>query len=141
MTEFNIFDRVIDTAGKALDLRSRRHEVIISNVANADTPDYKAFDVLVEEALSKQTADKQPVLEMQRSHPVHLQVGNKMTNDITPYTVEVPAGENLRGDGNTVDMEHEMSNLASNQLMYKATAQILSKKFQFLHSVIQGSRR
>jgi flagellar basal-body rod protein FlgB len=44
-------------------------------------------------------------------------------------------------DGNTVNMEREMARLAENQLMYKASAQIVAKKFQALKSVINGGNR
>jgi len=54
--------------------------------------------------------------------------------------VNVSAQVTLRGDGNTVDMDREMSALAENQLHYKASTQILSKKFQRLRSIIQGGK-
>jgi flagellar basal-body rod protein FlgB len=142
MTDTNLFDQTLTIAAKALDLRSRRHDAIVSNIVNADTPGYKAFDILVDKALadSSKSGAAALTLDVQRSHPAHLP-GTRMTPlGLGPYRVEPPAGENLRGDGNTVDIEREMANLSSNQLMYKTTAQIISKKLQWLSTVIKGGK-
>ncbi len=140
MTDKPLFDQTLTIAAKALDLRSRRHDAIVSNIVNADTPEYKAFDILVDKALADSSKTGAEILDVQRSHPTHLP-GTKMTPvGFGPYRVEQPAGENLRGDGNTVDIEREMANLSSNQLMYKTTAQIISKKLQWLNTVIKGGK-
>jgi flagellar basal-body rod protein FlgB len=140
MSESNLFDKTLNIAARALDLRSRRHETIVSNITNADTPEYKAFDLLVEKALVDESDNTSSALEIRRSHPTHIPGSKRLTDGMGPYRVALPAGENLRGDGNTVDIEREMSNLASNQLMYKTTAQIISKKLQRLSSVIKGGK-
>ena len=48
----NIFNSNIDLMQRALNLRSRKHEVVVSNVVNADTPGFKAFDLEVKAALA-----------------------------------------------------------------------------------------
>ncbi len=139
MSGNDIFGGIIETASKALDLRSRRHRMIVSNIANADTPGYKAFDLHVEEQLQKGENEHKNVLY--RTNPKHLQSSTSSKLSSTAGQVLVDEQVTLRGDGNTVDMEREMSNLASNRLMYKATTQILNKKLQLLKSVIQGGKR
>jgi flagellar basal-body rod protein FlgB len=139
MSDHRLFDETIQVASKALDLRSRRHELIISNIANADTPGYKAFDLLVDEAMAGQTTAKTP-LPMQNTHNRHLSAVHGVSAEIKPYVVKIGTQDYLRGDGNTVDMEREMTNLAANELLYKASAQIVSKKLQGLRSVIQGGK-
>ncbi len=135
-----LFDQTINAAAKALDMRSRRHELIVSNLANADTPGYKAFDLHVEKALANQKkAD--PALPLERTHSHHMEMTGGRVPTLQPYIVELENNTSLRGDGNTVDMDREMSNLASNQLLYKASAQILSKKFQGLKYIIQGGKK
>lgn len=138
MDDIRIFGGTIEVAEKALNLRSRRHEMIISNVANADTPGYKAFDLMVEDALRQTTDSSQGVLKMQRTNPAHMNSATSGTHPLQSHIVELAAENNLRGDGNTVDMDREMSNLSANQLLYKATAQIVTKKFEGLRKVIQG---
>jgi flagellar basal-body rod protein FlgB len=125
-------------ATKALDLRSRRHEMIISNIANADTPNYKSFDLLVEEALQKSGDNDASSVSLKRTHPGHLPSGTRFGNQLNAQVIQPEAIENLRGDGNTVDMDREMSNLAANQVLYKATTRILSDKFQGLKNAIKG---
>jgi flagellar basal-body rod protein FlgB len=141
MDDNRIFGPTIDMAAKALDLRARRHELIISNIANADTPGYKAFDLMVEEALSRQTAGSSKDLKLQRTRAAHMSATQRLKNDPQPKKVPVSEQISLRGDGNTVDMEREMSSLAANQLLYKISAQIVSKKVQGLRNVIQGGKR
>jgi flagellar basal-body rod protein FlgB len=139
MNATTLFDGTVTLAEKALDLRSRRHETLLSNIANADTPNYKAFDLLVDEALAREVSNGGPI-RMRQTDPVHL--GGNPRNAPAPRSavVEIPPQISLRGDGNTVDMEREMSALADNQLHYKATAQILSRKFSGLRSIIQGGK-
>ncbi len=135
----DLFGGVLETARKALDLRAKRHRLIVSNLANADTPGYKAFDIEVEKALQKQSGASRAMLRL--TDPRHLAAADSAAAGPLRYEVQIDEQVTLRGDGNTVDMEREMTNLASNSLMYKATAQILTKKIQLLKSVIQGGKR
>lgn len=135
-----LFDQTLKTAARALNLRARRHELIISNLANADTPGYKAFDLEMKEAIAAQ-AGKGPKASLAKTHPNHIPVGTVRDDHLRPYLVRNEDSNNMRGDGNTVNMEQEMANLAENQLMYKASAQIVAKKFQSLKTVIQGGKR
>ena len=140
MTESTLFNQTVSAAAKALDLRARRHEALVSNIVNADTPHYKAFDILVQQALAESSKEDKAVLEVRRSNAGHLPGTKAVPVGLGPYRVELPAGENLRGDGNTVDIEREMSSLSTNQLMYKATAQIITKELQRLSSAIKGGK-
>ncbi|MFZ1984853.1 MAG: flagellar basal body rod protein FlgB [Desulfatitalea sp.] len=138
----SIFDRTIDCAEKALNLRARRHELILSNIANADTPNYKAFDMLVDEALAKEATTNSPnrPIQLRQTDPGHLPAGGPSEQSVRPQVLNLSTQVTLRGDGNTVDMDREMSALAENQLHYKASTQILAKKFQRLRSIIQGGK-
>ncbi len=135
-----LFDQTITTVARALNLRARRHELIIANLANADTPRYKAFDLEMEKAIAAQDGNpaKAPLTN---THPDHIPVGAARDDHLRPYLVRDEDPNNMRGDGNTVNMERQMARLAENQLMYKASAQILAKKFQSLKSVINGGKR
>jgi flagellar basal-body rod protein FlgB len=141
MDENRIFGGTIDIATKALDLRSRRHEVIASNIANADTPGYKAFDVLVDEALQKSSSKHSDSMSVKQTHPGHLPAKAIGTRNLDEPMIQHATNVSLRGDGNTVDMDREMSNLAANQLLYKATARIMSKKFEGLLHAIRGGKQ
>ena len=135
-----LFDKTINTAAQALDLRSRRHELIISNLSNADTPGYKAFDLMVEESLARKSGHTSGI-QLRQTHPGHIPTARTDANGPIPKVIKMDAANNLRGDGNTVDMDREMANLASNQLMYKVSAQIIAKKFDDLSKVIKGGSK
>jgi flagellar basal-body rod protein FlgB len=78
---------------------------------------------------------------MQRTEGGHLPTGGTRSYDIKPQQVQLNGQVTLRGDGNTVDMDREMSSLSSNQLQYRLSTQILSKKFTSLHNIIKGGRQ
>jgi flagellar basal-body rod protein FlgB len=134
-----LFGGSLNLAAKALNLRAQRHEMIISNIANADTPGFKAFDLMVEKSMQQQNGSGNH-LSVNRTHPGHLPTAKVNEPTMVPNIVRLPEQDNLRGDGNTVDMDREMSSLSSNQLMYRASAQIVAKDFQLLKNVIAGGK-
>lgn len=135
----SLFEGTINFAERALQLRSRRHELILSNIANADTPNYKAFDMMVDEALTRQLP-KEGEMDLEKTNPAHFPKGGPIDMNVRPRKLNLSTQVTLRGDGNTVDMEREMSNLAANQLQYKISAQIIGRKFQSLKNIIQGGK-
>ncbi|MDJ0782915.1 MAG: flagellar basal body rod protein FlgB [Desulfosarcinaceae bacterium] len=132
-----LFNANFDLMQRALNLRSRKHEVVVSNVVNVDTPDYKAFDLAVKEALQA-NSQKTGNGELTLTHQGHLPPRSHAGAAIRPEMREVSAEVSLRGDGNTVILEKEMADLARNNLLYKATAQILGSKFMGLKNAIKG---
>jgi flagellar basal-body rod protein FlgB len=133
----NLFNPNFNLMQRALDLRSRKHEVVVSNVVNADTPGYKAFDLEVKEAIQAQS-QKTGNGELTLTHEGHLPPRHHGTDPVRPRMRAVSSEVSLRGDGNTVMLEKEMADLARNNLLYKATAQILGIKFTELKNVIKG---
>lgn len=136
----NVFDNTIKTLQKCLDVRARKHEVIISNIANVDTPEYKAFDLIVEDELSKAESNEFKN-NLIRTHPSHLPDRIQKSTDATVSKIQLSQEVSLRGDGNTVNMEKEMAELSENNIMYRTSADILSRKFQGLLKAIQVGRR
>jgi flagellar basal-body rod protein FlgB len=139
MNDKILFGGSLDLAAKAMNLRAQRHAMIVSNLANADTPGYKAFDLMVEESMRQQSGAESH-LGMERTNPGHLPSAQIDEPTVSPKIVRLPEQDNLRGDGNTVDMDREMASLSSNQLLYRATAQIVAKDFQLLRTVITGGK-
>lgn len=107
-------------------------KAIAQNVANSDTPNYKAkraqFQHVLEEVTEKQR------LEAYRTHPKHIAFGPMKKG---PYISEVRSTM-YHHNGNNVDMDKEMSNLAKNQIYYNALTDRLSSKFQSLKSAVRG---
>ena len=135
MSSEGLFRGTFPILERALDLRSMRHHLIVSNIANKDTPNFKAFDLMVEEemAQSPHTGD---AAHLRRTDGAHLSgrhtpgaSGNSRSGEERELS--------LRGDGNSVDMDEEMAKLSENNLLYDALAQIISKKFRGLNDAIK----
>ena len=139
MDSQGIFSDTISTLEKVLDARSLKHNLIVSNIANADTPNYKAFDLVIEEEIGKTLGIKKAT-SLTTTHPGHLP-GTKPHDANLKSRVTATPPLSIRGDGNSVDIDKAMADMAENNLMYNALAQILSKKFTGLKNVIQGGTR
>jgi flagellar basal-body rod protein FlgB len=133
-----IFDGTISVLQKSLNVRSVQHQVLSSNVANADTPNYKAFEVAVDEELRKLDTGK-PRIQLARTQSGHLPVGRSESDRVTLKNSPVPA-LSLRADGNTVDLDRAMGELAENTIKYKTSAQLISMKLKDLRNAIIGGR-
>lgn len=126
------FDPTIGALNTALNLRLVQQNVISSNIANADTPGYKAKAVEFEGALRDAlgVGHQTPMKEGDARHIVH-----RATDPVEPAIYDDPNGvESL--DGNTVDRAAEMAKLAENQLLYDASAEMLKRKLGMLRYAI-----
>lgn len=101
---------------KALKLRIQRQQLIASNIANADTPGYKAVDIDIEQALlAGQASPSHAPLKLTTSAPSHIS-GNEMGSALgAPLKYRVPRQPGI--DGNTVDMDVERAKFSENALM------------------------
>ena len=138
MSSSHLFNETISILEKSLNLRSRRHHVLAANIANIDTPNYKAFDLVLEDEF-KRSPGANGNVQLKRTHKGHLPVEHKPLDRVTLKRSDGPEFS-LRGDGNTVDLDKTMGDLAENTLLFKTAAQIISKKFQGLKEVIKGGK-
>jgi flagellar basal-body rod protein FlgB len=132
-----LFSGTISTLEKGLNLRSMKHSLIVSNIANKDTPHYKAFDLAVEEEMKKIEGNNGKI-GIVKTNPGHMP-GNSDAS-YSPEVTTIKSSNDLsnRADGNTVDIESEMTSMAQNSLLYDAMTQLIHKKFQTMKLVIQG---
>lgn len=132
-----IFGGTIRLLENSLDIRSRRHNVLVSNIANVDTPNYKAKDIIFENELKKTIGNDPFLNKTQTKHiPVNAGEGGK----VRPAIIETHPML-LREDRNTVDIDKEMTKLAENNLMYNTSAEMLSKLFKLMKYSIRGEGR
>ena len=122
---------------EALSLRARRQEVLSANIANADTPNYKArdfdFAAVLDTALGR-GAGSAP-LPLLRTSTAHMQSeGGTYGAATLQYRVPVQASV----DGNTVEMDAERASFADNALHYEATLTLLGMEIKKMLSAIQG---
>jgi len=126
-----LFDNTTQALGTSINMRLLRHNIIASNVANAETPGYHAKKLDFEEALSR-ALDVDGMRGMSTSSDDHFAVGGGVgPGKVGPDIYENPEGA-VSNDGNTVDLEKEMSALAENTIMYKAALQLINKKLATL---------
>ncbi|HET6466272.1 MAG TPA: flagellar basal body rod protein FlgB [Nitrospiria bacterium] len=134
-----LFGKTFQLLEKALDLRSERHRVIVSNIANQDTPGYKATQIDFKEALTNSSGGSASVA-LATTNPSHLPSGGFAPTAAEPVPVSPSDNGGARLDGNTVNAEQEMAKLADNSLMYQATVQFISGQFTKLLTAIREGR-
>ena len=138
-----IFGKTILSLEKSLDLRALRHDVILSNIANIDTPNYKSFDIIIKEEMEKivnplDNSENSKKLSLKQTNDKHLLINNssKSLSNIDINNIKTVSQESLplslRGDKNTVEIEKEMVKLSDNSLIYSAEAQAIAKEFQLI---------
>lgn len=121
----------------ALNLRAARQELIASNIANADTPSFKARDIDFASALKEVMAGNAPKLAMDSTASAHLSgAGDNATVMGVPVKYRIAAQPSA--DGNTVDMDVERGQFADNALRYEASVKFIGEDIKAILSAIQG---
>ncbi|MBI2877623.1 MAG: flagellar basal body rod protein FlgB [Candidatus Tectomicrobia bacterium] len=140
MIEKKAWGSTIDVLSRVLDARSLRHSLLTTNIAHADTPQYRPSELKFAEVLNQIRAEQggSPLL---RTDPQHLPAsGSREGKEAWASAIESPALP-AGNDGNGVEMEKEMAKLAENTLMYNASVQILSKLFsQVRYAIDEGGK-
>jgi flagellar basal-body rod protein FlgB len=126
----SIIDRAFGVHAEALQLRARRGELLASNLANADTPNYKARDMDFRNVLRAAQADT----ALATTHAGHLHAQGGVSRMQTLY--RVPSHASL--DGNTVDTQIEQAEFAENAVRYRTSLRFLSGKVNGLMKAIKG---
>ena len=133
----NAIQRHVGVYSQALDLRAQRHQVLASNIANADTPNYKArdfdFRTALTSALGGQPAQGGAALATTAAG--HLKGSPELsTQSFLQY--RNPAQGNV--DGNTVDVDAERAAFAENAVQYEFNLTRVSSQIKSMLAVIQG---
>ncbi len=120
----------------ALSLRSARQELLASNIANADTPNYKARDIDFASALKNALGGSAAQLPVVKTSAQHLEggAGNSILGAPVLYRRPVQPS----ADGNTVDMDTERAQFAENALRYEASVKFVSDEFKDVMAAMQG---
>ncbi len=121
------------THEQALKFRALRNQVLSSNIANADTPNYKARDVDFGAALK---SAKSGQLSMQRTSDLHISNGSKNSAG-ADIKYRVPTQPAL--DGNTVQTDVEQAAFAENAVQYRASLSFLDGQIRGLRYALRGT--
>ena len=122
----NLFDKTTDALGTSMNMRLLKHNLTASNIANAETPGFHAKKIDFEDALSR-ALDIDGMRSMTTTSGDHFAVGGGSMSKVRPQIYDNPDGA-INNDGNTVDLEKEMSTLSENAVLYKAALTLINKK-------------
>jgi len=129
-------DKALYFQQEALNLLTRRQDILASNIANADTPGYLARDIDFSQELKKAVAQERRQaqslslnLTAERHIPAVAPAINR--NDLLYRIPDQPSA-----DGNTVDMDRERVNFADNNIKYQTSLTILGSQIKGMMSVI-----
>jgi len=134
----DVNDKTLKALTTALNFREMRQELISSNVANANTPGFKAKKMDFEQALAR-ALDVDGQMRMNTADDRHHNVGNGGFNNLEPEIYDDPNGV-VSENGNTVDVEAEMSRMAENKLMYDTLVQLINKKMGLMKYAINSEK-
>lgn len=126
----DLFDKTTRALGASINLRQTRNNVISSNIANAETPGYQAKKLDFENALSR-ALDFEDAGNLKGMNEGHFPTGPGAISRVKADIYENPDAD-VNNDGNTVNLEREMTELADNSIMYKAAIQLINKKMAAL---------
>ena len=125
----NMIDRVFGVSPQALSIRSERFELLSANLANADTPGYKARDIEFGDALARA---REEGAGQTRTHPKHLDVGSAGQEVL----YRLPFQTSL--DGNTVETQQEHAAFMDNAIRYQASLNFLDGRIKSLRLALRG---
>ncbi|MEY9866283.1 flagellar basal-body rod protein FlgB [Peribacillus sp. B2I2] len=129
-----LFSNTFQSLENALNYSNTKQKVISQNIANSDTPNYKAKEVDKTQSFKAELEDS---LESYRTDERHFTF-NSEGSHVSPIVTQKNVQYN--NNGNSVDVDKEMTDLAANQIYYNAVTDRLSGKFQSLENVIRGGK-
>ncbi|SER06217.1 flagellar basal-body rod protein FlgB [Gracilibacillus ureilyticus] len=127
-----MFGNTIQTLERSLNYSSVKNQTIANNISNVDTANYKAKQVVFKNVLDNELGNQ---FEAKRTNSRHIDFGS---NSGAPYKIMTNQSTTYNHNGNNVDIDKEMSELAKNQIYYQAVVDRLNGKFNSLQSVIRG---
>jgi flagellar basal-body rod protein FlgB len=156
-----LFDKTLGRIQGGLNIRQKQQSVIAGNIANADTPGYRARRISFREALNRASGGEQ--VQMATTQGRHMTAAGGLdeqpatamaltdaAHSVLPSGAAGVGGEDLgaetavddsegRVDGNNVDLEKEMSDMAMNAVEFNALGSIARKKFGLLRYAVMNS--
>ena len=130
----SVIDRAFSIHDDAMQIRSRRSSILAANIANADTPNYKARDMDFSAMMKQSQTGNDSGFNMSRTNEQHLSASSAQANPNIKY--RNPLNASL--DGNTVDMHAEQARFSQNAVEYQTSLTLLSGKIKGLMLAIKG---
>jgi flagellar basal-body rod protein FlgB len=129
-------DAALQFHAEALGLRALRQQILASNIANADTPGYKARDIDFVKSLQDAVAGRTTAGELTKTVSAHMASPQSAAAASGPLLYRQVVQPSL--DGNTVDMDVERAQFAENAVRYEANLMFLNSQLKSMLAAIQG---
>ncbi len=127
-----LFNKTVDVLSGMLNYRSKRHSILLSNIANLDVPEYRASDLVLKNDKNGKSPAAAPV-SLKTTQNGHISSRGTLSDgaggDFELKTME---------DKGSLD--REMATLSENHLMYNATIEMLARKFRGLNTVLKEAK-
>jgi len=135
----SLFEGRINTMGGTLGLRLGRHDISSTNLANMDTPGFRAKHLKFEEVLARHLTRSPGELEVRQTDARHIPTKNPARAfEIASHAIKTSPYGWDEYDDDVLDIDKEMTLLTKNQIIYNTTVQMLSKTFEGLKYAISG---
>lgn len=128
------FDKILGIHDDALRVHTQRVQVLATNLANIDTPNYKARDIDFARVLRESQKGQSPTM-MAGTNPAHFKLVSIGSGD-APTKFRTPSQPAL--DGNTVDAHMERAEFAQEAVRFQATVQFLGRRFRGIINALKG---
>lgn len=128
----NLFGSTFQTLEHSFDYATAKNKTLANNIANVDTPNYKAKDVAFKDILADELNGS---TKTKQTQPEHISTDHQLHNKFQSYA---KSDVNYNHNGNNVDMDKEMTSLAKNQLYYQSLVERMNDKFHDLQTVVRG---
>lgn len=133
---FDKNDAVLETA---LNQRLAKQNVLLSNLANAETPGYRALGYSFERQLQDAIGNSDS-MGLKTNDPRHFASPFSSPSSGLKPDLFVKPTESIGTDGNSVDVDKEMAEMAENQILYRANIEILNRKLSMMKYALNGGR-
>jgi flagellar basal-body rod protein FlgB len=129
----NLFDRSLTGLSKSMDLTWKRNQALASNIANAETPQYRAVEVTFGKELERAFGSSEE--SVMRTNAQHLDVGQNQSSRFVPdYSGQT------KPDGNNVDIDLQMGRLAQNSGDFINAARLIRRQIGLIKNAIREGR-
>lgn len=127
-----LFDSTLLNLERTLNYSTMKNKLVANNISNVDTPYFKAKDVSFKSILSKELNKNH---HARKTHEKHLDFSSLNHN---PYIIYQRNNTTYNHNGNNVDIDREMAELAKNQIYYQGLIDRVNGKFNKIQTVLRG---
>ena len=133
MIKTGIFNKAhLSDLKKAIGVYAQRHQVTAQNISNVETPGYRAQKLKFEELLDSE----QMRIRGTRTHRNHIAIGQQSLDATREEAVD--AATDFDNGVNNVDIDDQMTTLATNDLSYRMATRLLGQRYNMLRGAIKG---